>query len=61
MKYTDIMSMVGQTPCLRVRSAETPAARIYVKLEGYNPTGSVKDRACLNMIRTLERDSFVRQ
>ena len=56
MKYTDIMSMVGQTPHLRVRSAETPAARIHVKLEGYNPTGSVKDRACLNMIRTLERE-----
>ena len=46
MKYTDIMSMVGQTPHLAVRSAETPAARIHVKLEGYNPTGSVKDRAC---------------
>jgi cysteine synthase len=61
MKYPDIMSMVGQTPHLRVISAETPAACIYVKLEGYNPTGSVKDRACLNMIRTLERDSFVRQ
>ena len=27
MKYTDIMGMVGQTPHLRVRSAETPAAR----------------------------------
>jgi cysteine synthase len=60
MKYTDIMSMVGQTPHLRVRSAVTPAARIHVKLEEYNPTGSVKDRACLNMIRTLEREGQLR-
>ncbi len=60
MKYSDIMSMVGQTPHLRVRSAEAPAARIYVKLEGYNPTGSVKDRACLNMIRSFEREGKLR-
>jgi cysteine synthase len=48
--------MVGQTPHVLVRSPETPAARIYVKLEGCNPTGSVKDRACLNIIRTLQRE-----
>lgn len=60
MKYIDVMSMAGQTPHLRVRSAETPGARIHVKLEGYNPTGSVKDRACLNIIRTLEREGKLR-
>src|SRR5205085_9339712 len=56
MKYRDITSMVGQTPHLRLRSTETPGAQIHVKLEGYNPTGSVKDRACLNMMRMLERE-----
>lgn len=60
MRYTDIMSMVGQTPHLRLRSTETPGAQIHVKLEGYNPTGSVKDRACLNIIRTLEREGKLR-
>ena len=56
MRHTDITSMVGQTPHVLLRSPETPAARIHVKLEGCNPTGSVKDRACLNIIRTLRRE-----
>jgi cysteine synthase len=30
---------------------EAESANIYVKLEGYNPTGSIKDRAYLYMIR----------
>jgi [CysO sulfur-carrier protein]-thiocarboxylate-dependent cysteine synthase len=60
MRYTDVPSMVGQTPHLRLRSTETPGAQIYAKLEGYNPTGSVKDRACLNMMRTLEREGKLR-
>ncbi len=42
---------VGRTPCLRLRSPELPEARVHVKLEGMNPTGSVKDRAGLRMIR----------
>jgi cysteine synthase len=41
---------------VHVRCAETPTARIYAKLEGSNPTGSIKDRACLHMIRSLQRE-----
>ena len=54
MKYDDVMQMVGRTPHVLVRCAEAPAARIHVKLEGFNPTGSLKDRACLYMIRSLQ-------
>ncbi|HEX8179965.1 MAG TPA: cysteine synthase family protein [Pyrinomonadaceae bacterium] len=54
MRYDDCMQMVGRTPHLRVRLAEAPAARVHVKLEGCNPTGSVKDRACLYLIRGLQ-------
>ncbi len=61
MRYSDITSMVGQTPHLRVRSTETPSAQIHVKLEGCNPTGSVKDRACLNIVRTFEREGKLRE
>jgi [CysO sulfur-carrier protein]-thiocarboxylate-dependent cysteine synthase len=54
MKYDDVMQMVGNTPHVRLRCPEAPAARIHVKLEGSNPTGSLKDRACLYMIRGLQ-------
>ena len=42
---------VGRTPHLRVIPPELPDSRIHVKLEGWNPTGSVKDRGGLGMIR----------
>lgn len=60
MRHTDVASMVGQTPHLQLRSTETLGGQIYVKLEGYNPTGSIKDRACLNMMRTFEREGKLR-
>lgn len=50
MHYEDIFSMVGGTPCVRVDSSKG-GSRIFLKLEGTNPTGSIKDRACAFMIR----------
>ena len=57
MKYEDVLNMVGNTPHVRVR-CESSAA-IYLKLEGCNPTGSIKDRAGLHMILdAIERGSL---
>lgn len=56
MRYEDLLQTVGDTPHILVRQDASRAARVYVKLEGTNPTGSVKDRAALRMIRgALER------
>ncbi len=30
--------------------------RLLIKLEGYNPTGNVKDRACVTMLKTMTHD-----
>ena len=51
MIHESMPDAVGRTPYLRVRAPEIPDVRICVKLEGMNPTGSVKDRAGLGMIR----------
>lgn len=51
MRYEDIFSAAGGTPHLRVRSEEAAGARLYIKLEGMNPTGSVKDRGCVAILR----------
>jgi [CysO sulfur-carrier protein]-thiocarboxylate-dependent cysteine synthase len=57
VKYTDVLNMVGNTPHVRVR-CESSAA-IYLKVEGCNPTGSIKDRAGLHMIlNAIERGSL---
>jgi cysteine synthase len=48
---------VGNTPLRRIPVPAGSHARLFVKLEGHNPTGSVKDRACVSMLRAVLRDS----
>jgi cysteine synthase B len=54
---TSLLSQIGNTPLLRLAKldAEFPGVEIYAKGELYNPGGSVKDRAGLNMILDGER------
>ncbi|MGI4806313.1 MAG: cysteine synthase CysM, partial [Janthinobacterium lividum] len=52
-----IIDLIGNTPMIEImRLNPNPNVKIYAKLEGNNPGGSVKDRAALNMVRSaLER------
>jgi S-sulfo-L-cysteine synthase (O-acetyl-L-serine-dependent) len=48
-----ILDMVGNTPLVEIKKLNpNPAVRVFAKLEGNNPAGSVKDRPALNMIRS---------
>lgn len=51
MIYDDVRQMVGNTPHVLIKFQEFPKIRIYIKLEGANPTGSIKDRAAIYIIR----------
>ena len=55
MKYKSILDAIGNTPLVEVPSL-SPAkdVRLWVKLEGQNPTGSVKDRIALALIEQGE-------
>ena len=57
IERTDILSRIGNTPLLRLEriAAELRGIEIYAKAEYFNPGGSVKDRAALNMILDGER------
>lgn len=53
-----LTELIGHTPLLEVRNIERAEAlkgRILVKIEAFNPGGSIKDRAALSMIETAER------
>lgn len=51
-----ITDLIGDTPCVRLQRLTGPQdAEVYVKLEYYNPSGSVKDRAAGNLIAEAER------
>lgn len=56
MKYDNILQTIGQTPIVRLNHAPAHlAAELWVKVESFNPAGSVKDRPALNMIDDAER------
>ena len=53
--FDDILGCIGNTPLVRIRKMNpNPNVQIYAKLEGFNPTGSIKDRIALEMIRQAE-------
>jgi cysteine synthase len=59
-KYGDIIQAIGNTPLVEVkRLSPKPGVRIYVKLESYNPTGSVKDRVARAMVERAEEDGLI--
>ena len=50
-----LLDLVGNTPLVELRNlAPKPSVRLYAKLEGQNPTGSIKDRVALSMIEAAE-------
>jgi S-sulfo-L-cysteine synthase (O-acetyl-L-serine-dependent) len=55
-----ITDLIGNTPLVELKHLNpNPKVKIYAKMEGQNPGGSVKDRAAFNMIRcALERKDF---
>ncbi len=53
--------LIGRTPVVRLRRMVTEGmAAVYVKLEKYNPSGSVKDRAAYNMLVTAEKKGLIK-
>jgi [CysO sulfur-carrier protein]-thiocarboxylate-dependent cysteine synthase len=59
-KYGDIIQAIGNTPLVELkRLSPKPDVRIYIKLESYNPTGSVKDRVARSMIERAEEDGLI--
>jgi len=55
--YNNILEAIGNTPLVRINHLNpNPSAPIYAKLEGFNPTGSIKDRIALKMIEQAEQE-----
>lgn len=62
MVKDNILGTIGSTPMVRInRLCPNPNVNIYAKLEGFNPTGSIKDRIALRMVESAERDGRLRK
>jgi [CysO sulfur-carrier protein]-thiocarboxylate-dependent cysteine synthase len=58
--YTNVLDLIGNTPVIDVSQlSPNPKVRIYAKLEGQNPGGSVKDRIAAAMIDEAEKDGRI--
>lgn len=61
--YGSVTELIGRTPLMEVKNLERDLdlkARVLVKLEYFNPAGSVKDRAALSMIEDAEEKGRIR-
>jgi [CysO sulfur-carrier protein]-thiocarboxylate-dependent cysteine synthase len=60
MLFRDLADSIGHTPLVELRRfSPRPGVRIFAKLEGANPTGSVKDRIARQMLEAAERDGLM--
>lgn len=60
MAETTVLSLIGNTPLVRLSATDTGPCELFVKLENQNPGGSIKDRIGLSMIEAAEREGKVR-
>jgi cysteine synthase len=54
-KYNNILETVGRTPVVRINKLAPKGINLYVKIEAFNPLGSVKDRLALGVIEAAEK------
>jgi cysteine synthase B len=60
MPFKDLADSIGHTPLVEMPGfSPKPGVRLFAKLEGANPTGSVKDRIARQMLQAAERDGLM--
>ncbi len=58
--YANILETIGRTPVIRINRLAPPGIHLFVKVESFNPLGSVKDRLALGVIEDAERRGQLR-
>ena len=53
--YNNILETIGNTPIVRINKLAPAHVNLYVKIESFNPMGSIKDRLALNVIEDAEK------
>jgi cysteine synthase A len=54
-RFRDILGTIGNTPVVKINRLAPPGVNLFVKIEAFNPLGSVKDRLALGVIEAAER------
>jgi cysteine synthase A len=59
-KFANILETIGKTPVVKIGKLSPPNVNLYVKIEAFNPLGSVKDRLALGIIEAAERSGALK-
>jgi cysteine synthase A len=59
-KFENILATVGRTPVIRINKLAPPGRNVFVKVEAFNPMGSVKDRLALGIIEDAEKSGALK-
>src|SRR5215216_6412445 len=59
-KFANILETIGNTPVVRVGKLAPPDVDLFVKIEAFNPLGSVKDRLALGVLEDAERTGVLK-
>ena len=59
--HNNLLELIGNTPLVRINNLNKGYADIVVKVEYFNPAGSIKDRAALSMIEEAEKQGLIEQ
>lgn len=59
-KYNNILETIGKTPVVKINKLAPEGVNLYVKIEAFNPMGSVKDRLALGVIEDAERSGALK-
>lgn len=60
MIYNNILETIGSTPVVRINKLAPEGVEMYVKVESFNPMGSVKDRLAIGVIEDAERKGLIK-
>lgn len=55
----NLLNLIGNTPVVNIMTSLFPYIDIKIKLESYNPGGSIKDRVALKMITDAEESNYL--
>jgi len=60
-KFKNILETIGNTPVVKINRLAPPGMNLFVKIEAFNPLGSVKDRLALGVIEAAERSGELKR
>ena len=59
-RFNNVLETIGNTPAIRIQKLAPGNVNLYVKVEAFNPMGSVKDRLALGIIEDAERSGALK-